>query len=164
MHKILCYWTNTTGMTHLKTRGVIDTSRCVTAERVNKWPKSMLARCWYVPFTRIKHQPYLPVTECRHSYIYATPELRNFEKVKNGETITFLNARSIFRSGNESTIRRRWLKNTVGRQHRQRGSRGAADPLPPCRSLHFKWSPLQKRIYLTGYTLISNLGKFRPRT
>ena len=54
-------------------------------------------------------------------------------------------------------MRRKWLKSTAELQRRQRSSRAAADPVPPCRSLHFNWSPLQKRNYLTGYTLISKL-------
>ena len=71
------------------TRGIKDASKCVTAEQVNKWPESMLARR-NVPLTRFTHQPYLPVTRYRHSYTYAVsnyaiPELRSFKNVKKAK-------------------------------------------------------------------------------
>jgi hypothetical protein len=52
--------------------------------------------------------------------------------------IIFWVARQIFSYGYESLMRRRWLKNTVGRWHGRRGGHAAADQVPACSIFDFK--------------------------
>ena len=94
--------------------------------------------------------PEMQTLTCRGTTL---PDLRNLQlpnfslmqllsKGKEIEIGSFWNARRIFPCGNESTVRRKWRKNTAGQWHRRGGYYAAAVHVPLYWSLDFSWNPL----------------------
>jgi len=106
----------------------------------------------HVNRARFRRNSYCFVSQCTGIPRLTEILTREFKEVSKLAQEHTLNVHRIRLCGSESTTRRRWRMNTVGRYNRRRG-----DQVPACRNLDSSWIALRIRTWLRICTLNSDL-------
>ena len=78
---------------------------------------------------------------------YAFSDARKFEDEINWNNHVFDTTHMIFLCAKESALRRKWRKNTPGREHRRRGGHAVPDQIPVYWECGFQLTYLVDRMY-----------------
>ena len=79
--------------------------------------------------------------------VNAISDACNFENERNRNNLVFETTQVIFLCAKESALRRKWRKNTAGREHRRRGGPAVADQIPVCWELGLQHTYVFDRMY-----------------